>query len=155
MNARPSQTGIEPRATAATGDRPLLVAMLVYGALSLAHFVHNAVYLKAYPNLPAWFTPGGVAASWLVIGAFGVIGWLLYRRVSHGAGLAAITVYALLGFGGFDHYVVAPASAHTLAMNASIVAEAAGAGVLLILVALRAAALLRTRGSLPNGQGGR
>lgn len=133
----------DPAHAAARGDRALLIAMLVYGALSLAHFVHNAVYLQSYPNLPAWFTPDGVAASWLVIGGLGVLGWVLYRRVSRGAGLVAIAVYALLGFGGLDHYLVAPPSAHTLAMNASIVAEAAGAGTVLALAGARAASLLR------------
>jgi hypothetical protein len=44
-------------------DRALLTFMLVYGAASLAHFTHNAVYLEFYPNMPTWLTPLGVLAA--------------------------------------------------------------------------------------------
>jgi hypothetical protein len=33
-------------------DRTLLSLMIVYGATSLLHFVHNAIYIQSYPNLP-------------------------------------------------------------------------------------------------------
>src|ERR1700738_3791551 len=86
----------------------LLPLMLVYGAASLLHFTHNAVYLRDYPNLPAWLTSAGVVVAWLVVATVGVLGYLLYSRVSRVAGLLTISAYAALGFGGLDHYVVAP-----------------------------------------------
>ena len=116
-------------------DAALLPLMLVYGAASLLHFIHNAVYLRDYPNLPAWLTSGGVIAAWLVVAAVGVLGYRLYSRVSRVAGSIAIAAYAVLGFGGLDHYTVAPIRAHTVAMNITILLEAATAGVLLIFVA--------------------
>ncbi len=112
----------------------LALLMILYGAASLLHFVHNAVYIQEYPNLPTWITPLGIYASWLVIASVGVLGYWLYRRVSRGAGLAVIAVYALLGFGGLDHYMVAPMSAHTIVMNGTIVAEVAAASALLIFL---------------------
>ena len=119
----------------ATGGRlTMLTLMLVYTAFSLLHFVHNAVFLHDYPNLPAWLTSTGVYAAWLVQAAIGVLGYLLYTRVSPRAGLVMIAVYALFGFAGLDHYAVAPVSAHTLAMNATIVLEVVTATVLLIHV---------------------
>ncbi len=121
--------------------RVLALLMIVYGAASLLHFVHNAVYIQEYPNLPAWITPLGVYASWLVIASVGVLGYWLYRRGSRGAGLAVIAVYALLGFGGLDHYIVAPISAHTIVMNGTIVAEVAAASALLVFLGV-----LRSRG---------
>src|SRR5208337_4071667 len=125
MNSRPP-----PDAEAA-----LLPVMLVYGAASLLHFVHNAVYLRDYPNLPAWLTAGGVIAAWLLVAAVGVLGYLLYSRISRVAGLIVIAAYAVLGFGGLDHYTVAPVAAHTAAMNLTILLEAATAAVLLMFVA--------------------
>jgi hypothetical protein len=128
-------------------DRSLLALMIVYGISSLAHFVHNAVYINAYPNLPVWLTQVGVYVSWLVIAATGALGYWLLRKVSRMAGLAVIGVYALLGFGGLDHYALAPVSAHSAAMNATIVGEVTAASVLLAVVAWTAALDLQGRGA--------
>ena len=109
----------------------LLPLMLGYGAASLLHFLHNAIYLRDYPNLPVWLTSLGVAMAWLVVAATGVLGYLLYTRISRFAGLVTIAVYALSGFGGLDHYVVAPVSAHTAVMNLTILLELVSALALL------------------------
>jgi hypothetical protein len=130
-----------------TWTLPLL--MVLYGAASLFHFVHNATYIQDYPNLPAWITPVGVYVSWCVIAAVGVLGYWLYRKVSRGFGLVVIGIYALFGFDGLGHYTLAPMGAHTFSMNASILAEVAAAAALLVYVA-QAAVLRRGRtSSLP------
>jgi len=116
----------------------LLLSMLLYTAASLAHFIHNAVYIEAYPNLPAWITPFRIYATWCFVAAVGAMGYWLFRRGSRAAGLVVIAAYAVFGFDGLDHYVVAPMSAHTVAMNASILAEVAMASLLLIVVASEA-----------------
>jgi hypothetical protein len=113
----------------------LVVLMIVYGAASLLHFVHNALYIREYPNLPQWITPFGVYASWCAIAAVGVLGYWLYRKVSQAFGLLGIAIYALLGFGGLDHYVIAPIAAHSIAMNTTIIAEVSAASALLIYLA--------------------
>lgn len=112
---------------------PALITL--YGAASLLHFVHNAVYIQNYPNLPKWITPLGVYASWCVIAVIGALGYWLYLKVSRAYGLMAIAIYALLGFGALDHYVFAPIGAHSVAMNASIIAEVSAASALLIFIA--------------------
>ena len=124
--------------------KTLPVLMILYGAASLFHFVHNATYVQDYPNLPAWITPVGVYVSWCVIAAVGVVGYWLYRKVSRGLGLVVIAIYALFGFDGLGHYALAPMGAHTVAMNASILTEVAAAAVLLGYVA-RVAVLRRDR----------
>jgi hypothetical protein len=108
--------------------------MIVYGAASLAHFLHNAAYLEFYPNMPPWLTPLGVLSSWLVLAVTGAIGYWLFRKVSTTAGLAVIGIYAAFGFAGLDHYAIAPFSAHSLAMSATILAEVTAASVLLVLI---------------------
>ncbi len=41
-------------------SRILLFLTIVYGAASLLHFAHNAIFLWQYPNLPVWLTAGSV-----------------------------------------------------------------------------------------------
>ena len=116
-------------------NRLVLTFMLVYGAASLIHFVHNAAFLNLYPNMPTWLTPFGVMGSWLVIAGIGAVGYWLFRKGLTVIGLGVIALYAALGFGGLDHYVIAPVSAHSLAMNATIVIEVIAASMLLAVVA--------------------
>jgi hypothetical protein len=52
-------------------DAFLLPPMLIYGAASLLHFLHNAVYLRDYPNLPLWLSAGGVMGAWMIVAGTG------------------------------------------------------------------------------------
>ena len=113
----------------------MLLLVLVYGAASLLHFAHNAAYLHEYPNLPASLTSTGVCAAWCGVAAVGALGYWLYRRISRVAGLLTIAIYGTLGFGGLDHYAVAPIAAHSITMNLTILGEVAAASALLIFVA--------------------
>ena len=119
-------------------DAFLMPLMLIYGAASLLHFLHNAVYLRDYPNLPLWLTAGGVMGAWMIVAGTGLVGYLLYTRVTRAGGLITIAIYAAFGLGGLDHYTVAPVSAHTVAMNLTILLEASTAVGLLVCVALNA-----------------
>jgi hypothetical protein len=53
-------------------------------------------------------------------------------------GLVTIAIYAGLGFGGLDHYVVAPIGAHSIVMNLTILSEVVAAAALLIFVVFHA-----------------
>jgi hypothetical protein len=112
----------------------LLFALIMYFIASLVHFVHNAEYLHAYPNMPAWLTPGGVYLAWWVVTAVGVVGIVLYKFFAPRTGLVVLALYAGLGYAGLDHYVVAPLSAHTIGMNATIAFEVVTATVLLLTI---------------------
>lgn len=114
--------------------RTLLVLVVVHAAASLVHFVHNATFLADYPNMPVWISPSVVYGVWLAQAAVGALGVLLLLR-GRMMGLALIALYAVFGFGGLDHYTLAPVSAHTLAMNATIWLESATGITLLALVA--------------------
>ena len=141
MYSRAADSFIE---TLMSRDHVLLMSILVYGAASLGHFVHNAVYLEFYPNMPTWLTPLGVLGSWLVIAATGAVGYWLFRKGLAVVGLTVLALYAALGFAGLDHYAIAPVAAHSLVMNATIAGEAIAASVLLVVIAWMA---LRTRRS--------
>ena len=104
----------------------------------MLHFVHNAVYLHDYPNMPASLTAARIYAAWCGVTAVGVVGYCVYRAGYRVAGLVVIAVYAALGFAGLDHYTLAPVSAHSLTMNLTIGFEALAAAVLLIVVCVKA-----------------
>jgi hypothetical protein len=127
--------GLNHRKLKMNRTRMLLFLKLIYAAASLTHFIHNALHIHAYPNLPSWITPFGVYFSWCAIAVIGTLGFWLYYRSSRIAGLLVIGLYALLGFGGLDHYAMAPVAAHSVAMNASIIVEVSTSFVLLCFVA--------------------
>lgn len=139
----PLKTGLEGT------DRRVLVALLAaFAATSLVHFAHNAVYLGDYPNLPESWTSAHVYVAWIAMTLVGLIGWLLVVRGFLVGGLVALAVYATLGLDSLGHYVLAPMSSHTVAMNATILAEVTAAGCLLLAVARQLArhVLARARG---------
>jgi hypothetical protein len=120
-----------------TRDTVLLLLLLAYCAASLLHFVHNAVFLHDYPNLPGWLSSARVYAAWCAVTAVGGVGYWLYRAGYRLTGLSTIAVYAALGFGGLDHYALAPVSAHSFTMNLTIGLEALAAAALLIAVCVK------------------
>ncbi|HTA74692.1 MAG TPA: hypothetical protein VK733_10485 [Gemmatimonadaceae bacterium] len=121
--------------SARRNDSGLRLIMIVYGVASLLHFAHNAVYLREYPNMPPWLKPVGVWAAFLAMTAIGVLGYCVYRFRSRAVGVLMIAVYGAMGFGGLDHYVVAPVAAHSIVMNMTIATEAAAAATLLVYLA--------------------
>jgi hypothetical protein len=113
--------------------RPLsvLYALLACAAATLLHHAHNAAYLDQYPHMPAWLSPLGVVAAWLAASAVGATGYWLLVRGWRLAGLGLLFAYGCYCLDGLVHYALAPAAAHTLAMNVTIWLEAAAASALL------------------------
>ncbi len=127
--------------------RFLFVLLIIYFATSLLHFADNAEFLADYPNLPAWLSRSSVYLAWYAVTAVGAAGTVFAGFGFRRAGLITIAGYAALGFGGLDHYWVAPLSAHSLGMNATIWLEVAAASALL------AATLAALFSSAPRGPG--
>ena len=113
----------------------LLLLLATYAAASLFHYVHNAVYLEEYPNMPAWLSPAEVYAAWCAVTAVGIVGYITIRHGFPILGLILIAVYGVLGLDGLQHYRLAPLSAHTFMMNLTIWLEAFAASAVLIGVA--------------------
>ncbi|HXY30508.1 MAG TPA: hypothetical protein VEI06_07340 [Gemmatimonadaceae bacterium] len=116
-------------------NKLLWIFVLAYAAASLLHYAHNAAFLSAYPNLPHWLGRTQVWLAWVALTAVGACAVLLTRSRSQVGGLIMLAVYALFGFDGLGHYVAAPLSAHTLAMNLTICLEVVTAALLLAAVA--------------------
>jgi hypothetical protein len=125
-------------------NRSLLALVMAHAAASLVHFVHNATFLADYPNMPGWISPVIVYGVWLAEAAIGAVGVLLFLR-GRTIGLALIAIYAVLGFGGLDHYTLAPISAHTVTMNATIWLETATGMILLAAAAWRMTWSMRSK----------
>jgi hypothetical protein len=113
-------------------SRRILLALLVaYGVASLVHFIHNAEFLADYPGMPSNWTREGVYLVWLAMSLIGVVGWLLASRGFQVAGLLLVALYAVCGLDSLGHYVLAPLSAHTMAMNSTILLEVTAAALVL------------------------
>jgi uncharacterized membrane protein len=116
-------------------QRTLFALALVYAVASLVHFTHNAEFIADYPSMPATWSRGGVYLAWVALTALGAAGLLLVARGSRVAGLLVVAAYAVLGLDSLGHYVLAPLSAHTLAMNSTILIEVTAAALVLVEVA--------------------
>lgn len=117
-------------------DRLLRALLLWYLAASLLHFAHNAAYLGNYPNLPPRISRLSIYLTWLGITSWGCLGYLVHRRGRTLLGLAMLGLYAGCGLGGLLHYTRAPFSAHSAAMNFTILFEAATAAALLTAIVI-------------------
>ena len=106
------------------------LCLLAFCAATLFHHVHNAEFLEQYPNLPAWISRATPYLVWLGATAVGALGYVLWTRARR-VGLVLLALYAAWGFDGLTHYALAPVSAHTFVMNASIWLEAATGALLL------------------------
>lgn len=115
-------------------SKPLLWPLMLYGLTSLVHFAHNAEYLEAYPNLPAWLSRSQVYGAWCGITGVGLVGYTLYRRGRVFIGTWLLILYTSLGFDGLLHYLRAPLAGHTLAMNLTIWCEVLAAAMALMAV---------------------
>lgn len=110
----------------------LPVLLVVYAAASLAHFIHNAEFLRDYPGMPASWTREGVYVVWVAMTLTGVVGWLLAMRGYPIVGLLLVALYAVGGLDSLGHYLLAPMSGHTAAMNSTILVEVTAAALVFV-----------------------
>lgn len=128
-------------------QKSLLILVISFALASLIHFIHNAEFLGDYPGLPDSWSRAGVYLAWGGMTVVGGVGCVLLFRGHKIAGLLIVAVYALLGIDSLGHYVVAPVSSHTWAMNVTILLEVTAA-VLLFVECIRL--LLKRRSSPPT-----
>lgn len=112
----------------------IALVIVPYAAASLFHHVHNAEFIADYPGLPGWMTRAAVYAAWLVTTLLGVAGCIFLSKGRHLAGLTLVALYGAAGLYSLAHYALAPAAAHSFAMNLGIGLEVA-TGLLLLSTA--------------------
>lgn len=106
----------------------LLILLTIYLVASLVHFTHNAELLGEYPNFPESWSRAHVYLAWIGMTIVGLVGWLLLSGGLILPGLFTLLVYATLGLDSLGHYLLAPMSAHTATMNATVLTEVTAAG---------------------------
>ncbi len=86
--------------------RVLQVLFFSAVAVSIVHYVDNVVRFDDYDPDPGLITAPVVAVSWFVFTAFGLWGYVQYRRGHRRAAALALAVYSGSGLIGPVHYTV-------------------------------------------------
>ena len=105
--------------------------------LTLFHFTDNYVSIETYPEAgwqPPWFDVV-VLVAWPVLTAFGVAGYLFYRRGDFAKAHAALLVYSYTGLSSAGHFLYGPPSEFTTRGVVSVFVDiAVGSAVLAVTV---------------------
>jgi len=113
----------------------LLALLIVHMAASLWHHIHNGRFLDEYPGMPVRSVPPIFAyIAWAVTTAIGLAGYYWVCNGRRLLGFGALGLYAAYGVLAFTHYTLAPMSAHTAVMNATILGEGVTGALLLATV---------------------
>jgi hypothetical protein len=98
------------------------------------HFTDNYVSFETYPQ-PGWVTEASVLVSWPLLTAFGVAGYLLYRRERFAAANVCLVIYSYAGIGSLGHFLSGSPDAFTTRGLVSVLIDGvAGAAVLAVAV---------------------
>lgn len=113
----------------------LLAAFLV----SIFHYVDNTVRFEDYSKgKPGIITQAMIPASWVLLTAAGLFGYLLLRRGRRPLAAALLGVYSTSGLIGPFHYTAAPPADFDWFQNTFIVADTL-LGVAVLVLAIRIA----------------
>lgn len=72
--------------------------------VTAVHFTDNYVSIETYPQ-PDWVSEAVVVVAWPLLTAFGVAGYLLYRRGRFAVANACLLVYAYTGISSLGHFL--------------------------------------------------
>lgn len=109
----------------------LLALLMVHMTASLWHHLHNGWFADEYPGMPSGFPPAIAYVAWGLTSALGLAGYFLACNGRRLLGFGMVGLYAAYGLLAFTHYTLAPMTAHTFVMNATILSEALTALMLL------------------------
>jgi len=88
------------RPSASTVGLTVLASVVV----TAVHFTDNFVSIETYPQ-PTWVSEAVVLVSWPLLTAFGVAGYLFYRRERFVVANACLLVYAYTGISSLGHFL--------------------------------------------------
>ena len=86
--------------------RLLNIVFFTAVASSLVHYTDNYLAFDRFPNdgVGPSITADSVWIAWIIFTAFGVAGYVLYRRGQIRQGSALLAVYSISGLIGIGHY---------------------------------------------------
>jgi hypothetical protein len=103
-------------------------------AFTAFHFTDNYVSIETYPQ-PDWVSEAVVLVAWPLLTAFGVAGYLLYRRGSLAAAHACLLVYSYTGISSLGHFLSgSPDELTTRGLISVLIDGVAGSAVLAVTV---------------------
>ena len=126
--------------------RTVGLVVLASVALTAFHFTDNYVSIDTYPQ-PGWITKPVVAVAWIGFTAFGVAGYLLYRRGRFAVAHACLLLYSYAGLSSLGHFLSGSPDEFTTRGLVSVLIDGA-AGSAVLVVAVRSI-LARRRSSAP------
>jgi hypothetical protein len=114
----------------------LLALLILHMAASLWHHIHNGQFIDEYPGMPKGVpaTLAFAVTAWTATSAVGLAGYYWVCNGRRLLGFGAMGLYAAYGLLAFTHYTLAPMSAHSFVMNATILGEALTGLLLLVTV---------------------
>src|SRR4029079_13812259 len=87
----------------------ILLAILAGSVIStVIHYTHNIIAIDHYPQSSRFALSDGegrafVATGWVVLTAFGALGYCLYRRGSYRWARVCLSIYSVAGFVTLGH----------------------------------------------------
>ena len=87
--------------------RALPLVLVAAAAVSVVHYVDNYTAYEAFPQAEGGPTvsKGLIGAAWFFFTAFGIAGYLLFRRGRDRAAAVALAIYSGSGLVGIGHYL--------------------------------------------------
>lgn len=110
------------------------------------HFTDNYVSIETYPQ-PDWVTGAVVLVSWPLLTAFGVAGYLLYRRERFAAAQACLLVYSYTGLSSLGHFLSGSPDEFTARGLVSVLIDGVAGSAVLAVTVWSIVALQRRPGS--------
>ena len=88
--------------------RLLNIVFFTAVASSLVHYTDNYLAFDRFPNdgVGPSITADSVWIAWIIFTAFGIAGYVVYRRGQIREGSALLAVYSISGLIGIGHYTV-------------------------------------------------
>lgn len=122
---------------AVPGQRILDLLLATAVAVSIVHYTDNYTAFESYPQATSGPSPTAttILAAWFGFTAFGLTGYLLYRRGRVRLAAVCLGVYSLSGLVGIGHYTAPGMTAEVWWRQAHVVADiACGVAVLAFAV---------------------
>jgi len=127
--ARPAGADVERRLPSASTVKLVLGAAV---ASTLVHYTDNFVNIDDYPQ-PHWITHAVIPTAWVLLTAFGLGGYALFRRGRYTAAGLCLLVYSYTGLSSLGHYPYGAPSDFSIKMHAGILVDGVtGAAVLAV-----------------------